>query len=104
MAMRYLRTSVRFANAFSLPGYRDPLPAGDYDVIAEDVRMEGLTFEAYRRMSTWLRVPPGVAGAARAELRATCEPDLNEAIRLDMGAAAPEPDGDGALSPREDET
>lgn len=81
--MRSTIETVNFTRAFTLPGYDDLLPAGSYEVLREDERLEGLTFDAYRRVATFLRVLGHGAEAGRTELRPTTDNDLEAALRRD---------------------
>jgi hypothetical protein len=46
MTMRSSRSTLTFSNPFTLAGYPGELPAGDDDILVEDERFQGLTFEA----------------------------------------------------------
>lgn len=81
--MRSTIETVIFTRAFTLAGFEDLLPAGAYEVLCEDERLEGLTFDAYRRVATFLRVPGHGADAGRTELRPTTESDIEAALRRD---------------------
>lgn len=83
MTMRSTRSTVTFAHPFTLPGYAGDLPAGDYEVLAEEELLQGLSFEAYRRTSTFLMVRGFGARAGRSEMRPTTENDLQEALSRD---------------------
>jgi len=50
-------TIVRFAHPFSIEGVARSLPAGDYRVTTEEEEIEGLSFMAYRRISTSIVLP-----------------------------------------------
>lgn len=52
MLTRSLRSTVVFRRPFMLRGLDRPLPAGIYDVETEEELLEGLSFPAYRRIST----------------------------------------------------
>ena len=43
-----------FARSFELGGVDYPLPAGSYEIICDEELIEGLSFPAYRRISTWI--------------------------------------------------
>jgi hypothetical protein len=93
---------VTFLNPFTLPGYLGELPAGDYEVLVEEERLEGLSFEAYRRTATYLTVHPGGDRSGRTELRATSEDDLKAALNRDKAMTLNTNGSDAALSPQED--
>ncbi|MCZ0813204.1 hypothetical protein N5A93_13250 [Roseovarius sp. EGI FJ00037] len=104
MTMRSTRSTVTFANPFTLPGYPDDLPAGDYEVLAEEELLQGLNFEAYRRTATYLRVHGKGPRAGRSEMRVTTESDLNEALSRDAVTTELNNHSEAALSPLEDRT
>ena len=45
---------LTFARGFELRGVDYPLPAGSYEIISDEELIEGLSFPAYRRVSTWI--------------------------------------------------
>jgi hypothetical protein len=57
MLTRTLRKTVVFAHPFLLAGIGRVLPAGDYRVVTDEELIEGLSFAAYRRVSTVILVP-----------------------------------------------
>lgn len=73
---RETRRTVTFATDFVLPGFTDTLAAGAYEVIAEDERLEGISFDAWRRVSTYLIVRGQGPRRGSVEMRQTSEPDL----------------------------
>ncbi|GAA0567658.1 hypothetical protein GCM10009416_02110 [Craurococcus roseus] len=54
---------VVFKRPFMLKGWAEPHPAGTYAVETEEELIEGLSFPAYRRVSTTLTRRPNRAGA-----------------------------------------
>ncbi|MCO6381409.1 hypothetical protein [Oceanicola sp. 502str15] len=104
MNMRSSTSTVTFSNPFTLPGYTGELPAGDYEVLVEEELLQGLSFEAYRRTATYLKVRGKGAQAGRRELRATTEGDLTKALHRDADATEANKHGDAAPSPQEDTT
>lgn len=84
MITRSSRSTVTFSNAFTLPGYRDELPAGTYEVVVEEELLEGLSFAAYRRTATYLTVTGKGARTDWSELRPVTERDLEMALRRDQ--------------------
>lgn len=94
MEMRSTTVTVTFRQGFFLPGHEAPFPAGTYEVLSEDERLEGLTFEAYRRVATFLRIRGQGAAAGRTELQPVSQQDLDAALLADQagsprGAVAP---------------
>ena len=56
MTKRTTTRTVTFRNAFVLPGFNEPFPAGDHVVETDEESMEGLSFLAYQRVLTLLHV------------------------------------------------
>ena len=104
MTMRSTRSTVTFSNPFTLPGYLGELPAGDYEVLVEEELLQGLSFEAYRRMATYLTVRGRGSHAGRSELRAISDRELQEALGRDAALSRTNNHSDAALSPQEDGT
>lgn len=52
MLNRTRREDIVFKRPFHLKGWAEPLPAGTYAVEIEEELIEGLSFPAYRRIST----------------------------------------------------
>jgi hypothetical protein len=57
MITRTHRTTSSFTRPFLLRGVDHQLPPGTYEVVTEEELIEGLSFPAYRRLSTVLFVP-----------------------------------------------
>lgn len=84
------RTSVRtvtFKSPFFLTGLDEVLPAGDYSVETEEKLVEGISYAAYRRISTVLRLPAR-SGPSHLTRAMTVDPDdLDAAIERDLAIA-----------------
>ncbi|TAD91166.1 MAG: hypothetical protein EAZ99_03475 [Alphaproteobacteria bacterium] len=79
MATRSTRSIATFRQSFTLSGYTDELPAGNYEVRVDEELLEGLSFLAYRRTGTYLTVrEPG-----SSEVRPIVDADLDAAIVAD---------------------
>ena len=102
MNMRSTRSTVTFSNPFTLPGYPGDLPAGNYEVLAEEELLQGLSFEAYRRTATYLTVCGRGGHAEHTELRAISDSDLKEALSRDAAMTETNNHSEAALSPQED--
>ncbi len=63
MLNRTLREDIVFRRPFSLKGWAEPQPAGAYAVHIEEELIEGLSFPAYRRVSTMITRQAIRAGA-----------------------------------------
>lgn len=85
--MRTRRETVTFERPFSLRGVDGQLPPGTYAVDTDEERLEGLSFEAYRRCVTTIFLPTQPGG------------ELGELIEIDPAelAAALKRDGSGRL-------
>ena len=57
MITRTKRETVTFSNPFLLEGVGRRLPAGKYEVVADEELIEGLSFPVYRRVATMMMVP-----------------------------------------------
>jgi len=57
MTVRTLRKTVVFSKPFLLKGIGRMLAAGDYRVVTDEELIEGVSFPAYRRVSTMILVP-----------------------------------------------
>lgn len=84
MTVRTQTKVLTFRHAFRLAGLDGEQPPGAYSVEIDDERLAPLSFEAYRRIGTWIRVPvPGVAGSTQtvpvdpAELEAALARDAD---------------------------
>jgi hypothetical protein len=82
MIARSLDETVVFNKRFLLKGADRMLPAGDYRVVTDEELIEGISFPAYRRVSTMIFVPAAHA-ASRVEM-VTIDPlDLRGALDRD---------------------
>ena len=102
MSTRSFRSTVTFTNAVILPGYSDELCEGNYEVVAEEELLQGISFEAYRRTATYLIVRGKGSQAGRTERRPITEKDLEQALRRDRVLTQNENNSEAALSPLED--
>jgi hypothetical protein len=60
---RTRREDIVFRRPFSLKGWAEPQPAGTYSVETDEEIIEGLSFPAYRRVTTTITRRTGRAGA-----------------------------------------
>ena len=56
MESRTTRSRLILSQAFVLSGSDELLPAGAYDLVIEEERLQGLTFDAYRRTGAHLQI------------------------------------------------
>ena len=85
MLNRTRREDIVFRRPFALKGWAEPQPAGAYAVDVEEELIEGLSFPAYRGVSTMITRQATPAGA------------LVEAIPVDPGELAKARAADGAV-------
>ena len=57
MTIRTIRKTITFLKPFFLKGVDRLLPPRDYNVVTDEELLEGLSFSAYRRVSTTIFVP-----------------------------------------------
>jgi len=76
MLNRIRQEELVFQHPFTLRGWKQPHPAGRYAVEIEEELVEGLSFEAWRRVSTMLTLLPLRPGGTI------------EALPVDAGALA----------------
>ncbi len=81
MEIRTTWSKLTFQRSFSLPGSDAVFPAGDYDFVIEEARLQGLTFDAYRRINAFLEVVPDPRFPSQTELRPVTDADLKMARR-----------------------
>lgn len=104
MNMRSIRSTVTFSKPFTLSGYSDALPPGDYEVLIEEELLQGTSFEAYRRTATYLTVPGKGSDAGRTELRTISDRDLAQALSRDAKLTETKDHDKTGISPTEDST
>tara|TARA_R110002124_G_C8973128_1_gene515519 strand:+ start:10554 stop:10838 length:285 start_codon:yes stop_codon:yes gene_type:complete len=93
---------VTFLHPFVVAGYTDELPAGDYEVLADDEVMQSDSFVAHRRIARFLLIN---LHAGKSELRAVDHRDLELALAQDQanGTTNAIKNSAAALSPSEDQ-
>ncbi|NMD07352.1 MAG: hypothetical protein GYA66_05170 [Phyllobacteriaceae bacterium] len=81
--MRSRRKTISFSKPFSLKGLDGPQPAGDYVIVTDETKINTTLFEAWKRVSTQIRLP-SLAVDTGIEQYTTIEPgDLEDALRSD---------------------
>ena len=81
MTIRSRRETVTFKHAFRIRSIDRLLPAGAYDVIADEEMIEGLSFAAFRRIATMIVVP--AVTRLTMEMIPIGSVDLSDAQRID---------------------
>jgi len=101
MSSRTTTSIVLFFHPFVVAGYTDELPAGDYEVLADDEVILSSSSAAYRRKTTFLLInwPAG-----KSERRAVDHQDPELALAQDQANAnlTVIKNSEAALSPSED--
>ncbi len=69
MTLRTKSRNVRFQHPFSLKGIEGVLPPGTYLVETDEELLEQLSFTAYQRVATSIRVPIGGSRTSYAMFR-----------------------------------
>jgi hypothetical protein len=87
--MRTTTKTVTFRQPFCLKGVDRLLPPADYRVITDEELIEGLSFPAYRRVSTAIFVPAPSGSAV--EMVAIDPLDLQAAQERDAALSKAEP-------------
>jgi hypothetical protein len=85
MTIRSRREAVTFKQPFRIRGIKRLLPAGTYEVITGEEAIEGLSFAAFRRISTMILLP-AAASASTLEMISIGSVDLANAQRIDASA------------------
>jgi hypothetical protein len=96
MADRTTRRTVTFRRPFHLSGIED-IPAGSYEVETEEELLTDVSFPAYRRVATYLFLPPRRPDSFSAqmaqidplELASAEEMDARESLDDAMPLSAP---------------
>ena len=101
MSSRTTTSIVTFLHPFVVAGYTDELPAGEYEVLADDEVMLSNSFAAYRRTATFLLIN---WHTGKSELRAVNQQDLELALAQDRANVNTNEikNSAAALSPSED--
>jgi hypothetical protein len=87
MTIRSRREVVTFKHPFRIRGVDRLLPAGDYEVITDEESIDGLSFEAFRRVATLIIVPKEGARGLAMEMVSIGSVDLADAQRIDASAS-----------------
>lgn len=80
MTERITHSTVRFAHAFALPNVEGEQPPGTYAVETTEVPIDGLSFIAYRRVSTTIVLASSQFGPGSQQV-VTIDPSDLEALQ-----------------------
>jgi hypothetical protein len=92
MAMRTTTRTVTFHRPFYLKGIDRLLPPADYRVVTDEELIDGLSFAAYRRVSTAIFVPAEFGSAVEmvsidpVDLQGAQDQDVDMLSTLSTGA------------------
>jgi hypothetical protein len=86
MMNRTTSKTVTFRHPFLLDGLDEPHPAGSYTVETAEELLQALSFPAWRRLYTTIRLP-GRPGASVLEQTATIDPEALDAALAGDAAA-----------------
>ena len=90
MATRTTRRQVTFHHSFKLSALERPQPAGTYTLETDEEQIDGLSFNAFHRLTTILYLPAGfVTGRAYQAVQVDPE-ELAAALANDDSGALPE--------------
>jgi hypothetical protein len=83
MHERMTRKTVDFKHPFSLAGIGHMLAAGTYLIETHEEMIEGLSFVAFRRVSTTIEIPDKMYGRTSRQIVAIDPTNLEAAQKLD---------------------
>ncbi len=83
MSIRTTQSLVRFASPFLLYGFEEPQPSGEYRIEQDDELLEGLSWQAYRRVATFIHLPAIAPGATPRQMVPIDPADLESALEKD---------------------
>jgi len=87
MTIRSRREIVTFKHPFRIRGIDRLLPAGAYEVVTDEETIEGLSFEAFRRIATTIKVPREGSRGLAIEAVSIDPLDLSDAPRIDASTS-----------------
>ncbi|HZH12096.1 MAG TPA: hypothetical protein VEZ24_17225 [Microvirga sp.] len=83
MNLRTTSRTITFRRPFSLAGLDEIQPAGSYMVQTDEESIEGLSFLAYRRVSTVIFLPLSQGGSGSFQVISVTPEALDAALALD---------------------
>ncbi|MGY8637051.1 hypothetical protein RAD15_31735 [Bradyrhizobium sp. 14AA] len=85
MTIRSRREVVTFNHPFRIRSIDRLLPAGAYEVVTDEEMIESLSFAAFRRVATMIKVPAEGSRGLAMEVISIGPLDLADAQRIDAG-------------------
>jgi hypothetical protein len=86
---RVTHQTVRFMENFSLMSQPGTFPPGEYEIEITEEQLPGLSFTAYRRVSSTIRLPGSLSAHASWQLVAIEEHELAAALKLSAVGQGP---------------
>lgn len=83
MEVRTKQSTVRFSSEFLLRGVDDPQPPGEYRVEYDEEQIEGISFLAFRRITTFFHLPAIATGQSTRQMVPIDPDDLEAALAKD---------------------
>lgn len=80
---------MTFGRPFSLGGFDEVLPAGAYTVETDEELLDGLSFSAYRRVSTVIHLLKSSCAPGQSRFLTIDPNELDAALMRDSAAAEP---------------
>lgn len=87
MSLRSRREVLTFKHPFRIKGINRLLPAGAYEVVTDEEAIEGLSFAAFRRVATMIKVPAEGSRGLTMEVVSIRPVDLSDAQRIDASTS-----------------
>ena len=81
--MRSTTMEITFRHSFALKGHASTVPPGTYRVDIEEEPIDGLSFLAYRRLATFIRLPVPGHGAGSSQVVLVDPKELEQALARD---------------------
>jgi hypothetical protein len=85
---RVTHTTVTFRHPFELAGVEGERPAGTYAIETTEASIDGLSFLAYRRVSTTIDLPSNLSAMFSRQLVDIDPRDLEAALKRDAAMEA----------------
>jgi hypothetical protein len=86
MTTRTRRETIHFRHPFWIKGIDRLLPSGGYEVVTDEELIEGLSFPAFRRVTTMIMVPAAPPHQTSTEMISISSVELSNAQRDDASA------------------
>jgi hypothetical protein len=87
MTIRTSKKTVTFRRPFVLGGLDEVLPAGTYSVETDEELLEGISFPAYRRISTLIHLHPKPGHPGLTQMLTIDPNELDAALKRDQALA-----------------